>query len=271
MDLKTKDIQLQYYGFLNTPQLWSKNEVFELQQFKLQKIKTPLFEGFLPKNQRLGKRVENFLSHQLKQDATINILVENIQIQNNKITLGELDCILTQNNKPIHLEVIYKFYLYDTSVGETELEHWIGPNRRDSLVAKLNKLKEKQLPLLYNSFTKPLLKKLHLKTDTIQQQVVFKAQLFIPFNTRNIDFKPLNSNCVKGFYIHFNQLQQFNMCKFYIPSKTNWLQEIQIQTKWQSFEKFFQKIEVFLDQKSAPLCWLKYANGETEKFFVVWW
>ena len=271
MDLKTKDIQLQYEGFLNTPQLWENNEVFELQQFELPKLKTPIFEGVLPKNQRLGKRVESFLSHLLKQDVTVKILVENKQIQNKKITVGELDFLIETYKNPIHLEVIYKFYLYDASVGETELEHWIGPNRRDSLVSKLNKLQDKQLPLLYNSFTKPLLTKLNLKPKTVQQQVLFNAHLFIPYQAKNIELKPLNKNCEKGFYIHFNELQQFNKCKFHIPSKINWLQEIQIQTKWQTFEQFAQTIEVFLNQKSAPLCWLKHPNGETEKFFVVWW
>jgi len=271
MDLKTKDIQLQYEGFLNTPQLWENNEVFELQQFELPKIKTPIFEGILQKNQRLGKRVESFLSHQLKQDATAKILVENTQIQNGKITVGELDFLIETYKNPVHLEVIYKFYLYDASVGKNELDYWIGPNRRDSLVAKLNKLKNKQLPLLYNPLTKNLLSKLNLKSENIEQQVLFKAQLFIPYKTTNIQFKALNNNCVNGFYINFNELQELKTCKFYIPSKINWLQEIQTQTNWQSFEKFSQKIEVFFNQKSAPLCWLKYPNGETKKFFVVWW
>ncbi|MEX1382947.1 DUF1853 family protein, partial [Lutibacter sp.] len=271
MDLNSKAIQSQYEGFFNTPQLWKNNDVFGLQQFELSKIKNTTFEGVLQKNQRLGKRVESFLSHQLKLDASIKILVENTQIQNKKITVGELDFLIETPKKRIHLEVIYKFYLFDASVGETKLEHWIGPNRRDSLVSKLNKLKDKQLPLLYNPFTKPLLTKLNLKTEIIQQQVLFKAQLFIPFQTNNTEVKPLNNNCIKGFYIHFNELQQFNSCKFYIPSKINWLQEIQTQTKWQSFEQFVQTIEAFLNQKSAPLCWLKHPNGETEKFFVVWW
>ena len=270
MSLNTKDIQLQYEGFLNTPQLWKNNEVFGLLQFNLEIENTTQFNGNIVKNQRLGKRVESFLSHQLKQDTSIIILVENVQIQNHKITLGELDCLLTQNKKPVHLEVIYKFYLLDVSVGETELDHWIGSNRKDSLVDKLNKLKDKQLPLLHNSFTEPLLKKLNLDAESIQQQVLFKAQLFIPYQTK-VNFKILNSDCLKGFYIHFNELQQLNTYKFYIPSKINWLQEIQTQTKWQSFEQFSQKVELFINQKTAPLCWIKNPKGKTEKFFVVWW
>jgi len=64
---------------------------------------------------------------------------------------------LWENNKPIHLEIIYKFYLYDPSIGLTQLDHWIGPNRRDSLVKKLTKLKQKQLPLLYHPLITQLL------------------------------------------------------------------------------------------------------------------
>ncbi|WP_372744785.1 DUF1853 family protein [Lutibacter sp.] len=271
MNLNTKEIQLQYEGFLKTPQLWINNAVFGLEQFILQKENITQFNGNIVKNQRLGKRVERFLSHQLRQNTSIKILTENTQIQNNKTTVGELDCILKQNNTPVHLEVIYKFYLYDASVGKTTLDHWIGPNRKDSLVEKLRKLKDKQLPLLYNPFTKPLLKKLKLSPENIQQKVLFKAQLFIPYQTTKINFELLNKNCVKGFYIHFNELQQFNTCKFYIPTKINWLQEIETQTKWLPFEVFLQKLTVFIQQKTAPLCWLKKSNGETEKFFVVWW
>jgi uncharacterized protein len=271
MDVNTKDIQLQYEGFLNTPLLWETNAILNLKQFKLPKQKTQQFKGVLAKNLRLGKRVEQFVISEIQQHNTINILIENAQIQNGKTTVGELDILIEQHKKPIHLEVIYKFYLYDASVGKTELDHWIGPNRKDSLIAKLTKLKEKQLPLLYNPFTKPLLNKLNLTAETVKQLVLFKAQLFVPFQEKKIQFKLLNSSCVKGFYIHFNELQLFTSCKFYIPSKINWLQEIQTQTKWQNFEPFYQKVEVLLKNQTAPLCWLKYPTGETQKFFIVWW
>ena len=68
--------------------------------------------------------------------------MKNYQIQNKKTTVGELDFILQKNHSPIHLEVIYKFYLYDDTFGNSEIEHWIGPNRNDNLVKKLTKLKE---------------------------------------------------------------------------------------------------------------------------------
>ncbi|WP_295983015.1 DUF1853 family protein, partial [uncultured Algibacter sp.] len=125
-------IQKRYEGFLKTPFLRINDAVYNLDQFKItskfNKIKIAL-----EKNLRLGKYVEQLVSFELAQQNNISVLAENIQIQDGKITLGELDCLLLKNNKPIHLEVIYKFYLYDATVGESEIDHFIGPNRKDSL------------------------------------------------------------------------------------------------------------------------------------------
>jgi len=271
MDLNSKDIQLQYEGFLNTPFLWNSDVIFGLKQLELPKVKLTKFNKNIAKNLRLGKRVERFISHELQDYSSIKILAENIQIQNVKITVGEIDFIIQQNNIPIHLEVMYKFYLYDKSVGKTELEHWIGPNRKDSFVEKLTKLREKQLPLLYKEQTKPFLKSINITAKDIQQQIYFKAQLFVPFQLKNHSFKLINNNSIKGFYISFDELFQFNNSKFYIPSKINWLQEIQIQINWLSFNEFSPKVETMLQNKTSPLCWLKQPNGEVFKFFIVWW
>lgn len=271
MDLDSKNIQLQYEGYCKTPSLWENAEIFDLHQFEIKNTLTTTFEGKLPKNLRLGKRVERFVAHQLKQNASITILAENIQIQQERITVGEIDFLLKENQTPIHLEVVYKFYLYDETVGKTEIYHFIGPNKKDSLVEKLTKLQQKQLPLLYNIHTKTLLNKLDLKVEEIQQKVLFKAQLFFPFNTKTPTLKLLNTNCVAGFYIRFNEIEIFKKCKFYIPSKINWLQEVQIQVQWLTFQQFIPKITVIIEQKTSPLCWIKQPNGEVQKNFITWW
>lgn len=271
MDLNSKNIQLQFEGYLHTPQLWKNDAIFNLSQFEIPSQKTSIFNESIPKNLRLGKRVELFVFHQLQQYPSIQILVKNQQIQDGTRTVGEIDAILTKENQPIHLEIVYKFYVYDATVGSTALEHWIGPNRRDSLVQKLTKLKEKQFPLLFNKHTQPLLQKQQLTTELITQQVLFKAQLFIPLNVETINYDQLNPNCVKGFYIHFSEIQQFKRDKFFIPTKENWLTEVQTQTNWLSFDNFKHHINPFMEQQMAPLCWLKKENGTLHTFFVVWW
>ncbi len=271
MDFDTRHIQLQYLGFLNTALLWQDTSVFGLKQLILPSQKTTVFSGNIIKNLRLGKRVERFVSHQLYQYKLVTILAENIQIQQDKITLGELDCLLMLNENPAHVEIVYKFYLYDATVGNSELEHWIGPNRNDSLIQKLTKLKNKQLPLLHTSEAKTLLETLSIAAHEIRQYVHFKAQLFIPYFNRNIEFKLLNNACVSGFYLTYDELNEFSDSKFYIPIKVDWLMEIQTQTNWLTYELFLSKIEPSITGKSSVLCWIKRQNGELHKCFVIWW
>lgn len=261
----------QYQGYTKTPQLWINHTVLGLKQFQMPKQQQVTFNKLLPNNLRLGKRVEQFLSYDLQQINNVKIVLENKQIQVNKRTIGELDCILTYNKIPIHLEVVYKFYLYDNRVGLKEIDHWIGPNRNDNLLKKLTKLKEKQLPLLYSEYTKPILDKLNLNAEQIKQQVYFKAQLFIPYNEEIPTFKLLNKDCLYGFYMKLSEIEQLKDCKFHIPSKQNWLSEIQIQIDWLPFSIFSKKVTPILKGNTSPLCWVKFPNGITNKFFVVWW
>ena len=264
-----KNRQAQYQGYLHTPMLW-KNSVFGIQQFEFSTDIENIFNESIPENLRLGKRVERFVSSELQQNNKITILLENVQVQNEKITIGEIDCILNHNNRPIHLEIIYKFYLFDNRIGNTEIEHWIGPNRNDNLLKKLTKLKEKQLPLLYNALTKPLLDNLSLNANEVEQAVCFKAQLFVPY-LKDVEFKELNKECINGFYVQLSEIKQFADCKFYIPSKINWLLEVQTHVKWLNYELFAEKVTVLANEKTSPLCWIKFPNGSILKFFVVWW
>lgn len=266
----TKEIQKRYEGFLQTPSLWKSDAVYQLNQFKIEP-KSKKIDLQIDEKLRLGKYIECFVFHQLRQEKTIEVISENIQIQQDKRTLGELDCIILKDDKPIHLEIIYKFYLYDCTVGESEIEHFIGPNKKDSLIEKLNKLKEKQLPLLYSDECLEYLESIKINVDKIKQQVYFKAQLFMPFSNRNIKFSVLNENCVCGFYINKNELAQFSDCKFYIPNKKDWLTVPNQNVNWINFNQFQESSNEYLGRQFSPLCWLKKPNGEIKKIFLVWW
>jgi hypothetical protein len=270
MQQKSKDIQNHFEGFLKTSYLWKEKNVYNLQQFEVEQ-KSHVFNAEINANQRLGKYIERFVSYQLRKDTSVEIVSENIQIQKEKITLGELDCIILKDDKPIHLEIIYKFYLYDETVGESEIDHFIGPNRKDSLVDKLNKLKDKQLPLLYSTECLEYLHSINLDVDKIEQQVYFKAQLFVPYVNKNIHLKQLNSDCIVGFYINQNELHQFEDCKFYIPNKKDWLVVPHSNKSWLNFSQFIEKSKPILERQFSPMCWMKNKNGILEKFFLVWW
>lgn len=270
MHQKTKDIQKRYEGFLQTNCLWIDDKIYGIQQFQIQS-KSCKVDIEINDKIRLGKYIERFVSFELGQEESVEIISENIQIQDDKRTLGELDFIIYKESIPIHLEVVYKFYLYDEKNGNNEIGHFIGPNKKDSLLEKLSKLKEKQLPLLYSQQCSEYLKSINLNNSEIEQQVYFKAQLYVPFSNLNIELKTLNQNCICGFYANIKQMMQFSDSKFFIPSKKDWITMPHQSVNWISFNKFKEISIEFLHRKFSPLVWLKKSNGELGKFFLVWW
>ena len=267
----TQIIQQQYYGYCNTPNLWFDNTVFGLNQFDDPYHPDTQFTNYIALPQRLGKRVEHFVFQDLQQHPNIKLLATNLQIQKNKHTIGELDALLHVFNKPIHLEIIYKFYLYDPHVGSTALDYWIGPNRRDALVKKLDKLKNQQLPLLHKPETLSYLNDLSLHAQDIEQQVLFKAQLFMPFHAKITDIEPLNQDCIQGFYYKFNELPSLHNCQFYIPPKLDWLSQAQYNVTWLEYKTLTKSLKAFLSNKQSPLVWIKRPDNTLERCFMVWW
>ncbi|MGB0982183.1 MAG: DUF1853 family protein [Winogradskyella sp.] len=263
-------LQKRYDGFLKTPCLWNGETIPNLIQFEITS-KSHKIDITINENLRLGKYVERLVTFELEQQKDISILAENIQIQQHKTTLGELDCLLLKAKTPIHLEIIYKFYVYDESVGNSEIDHFIGPNRKDSLKEKLTKLKTKQLPLLHTAACKDYLKTHNLISKDMLQKVYFKAQLFLPFLKQNIKLTQLNTNCIVGFYINHTQLKQFKNCKFYVPNKKDWLILPHTNVDWLSFNTFNIAVNTIFEPHYSKLCWIKFKNGELKKMFLVWW
>ena len=237
--------QQRFEGFLNTPVLWKNKRVYDLFQFEIIK-KYHSIDVDIDSNQRLGKYVERFVSYQLSKDKSIEIISENIQISKDKITLGELDCILLKNKKLIHLEIVYKFYLFNPSLGEDSLECWVGPNRKDSLLEKLDKLQQKQLPLLYSKECKEYLQSIDLNAKDIEQQVYFKAQLFVPFRINKEVQSSINRDCIVGYYFRPQELVQFKDAKFFIPTKKDWLIIPHTSVNWIGYEMAKTMLRLFV-------------------------
>ena len=80
----------------------------------------------------------------------------------------------------IHLEIVYKFYLYDNTIGTSEIDHWIGPNRNDSLREKLEKLKSKR----FTSFEE-INETLDQHDIKITKRTLSPRKLMLPQNMQN--------------------------------------------------------------------------------------
>lgn len=254
---------------LSTPNLWSESIIYNIQQLNIDYI--PHSFQYISEKLRLGIFVEQVIFQSLQNNVAFQIIATNIQIIENNITIGEIDCLLKEDESYIHLEIVYKFYLLDPKISKNELECWIGPNRKDSLLEKLNKLQEKQFPLLYHPKTNEYLEKLNLSPNKFNQKVCFKAQLFIPYGYPLKEHYLINTECIIGYYYKMNELDNLKDCKFYIPNKLNWINTPKQNTNWINYDTFYKEVELLINEKRSPLCFVKNKKGNLSKIFIVWW
>ncbi|WP_037321487.1 DUF1853 family protein [Salegentibacter sp. Hel_I_6] len=272
-------VEKQFEGFINTPALW-ESTFQAIQQFELPEIDGTLSKNIveelpsLSTNFVMGKRVERFFEWIIRQNPRYKLLAENIQISRNKITLGELDFLLKDliTQKAIHIEMVYKFYVYDPSFS-VEMQRWIGPNRKDTFLQKSQKLKEKQFPLLFNNETKDLLDSLGLTPLEILQKSCFKANLFVPKQLQEQQFPHINNKCIVGTWLHFKDFKDiaYRNFQFYAPKKQDWPILPKHGDTWFNHSEIITQIEISFERKKAPLIWMKKPGHVFERFFVVWW
>ena len=262
----------QYQGFKNQPNLWIVNTFFEYPQIDIPFLDyLDLSTIDTSKHRRLGKLVEIFYQKNLEAHPNYKPLVNNLQIQINKHqTIGELDFICDTPNGIHHIELTYKFYLYKTDI-HFELDRWIGPNLKDSLVKKLSKLKDKQLPQLHHPICKKILIEKGISINEIKQSVQFKAQLYIPLSLMNHTFPHINNNCIKGYYISYKEIDfLFPLALYHVPKKQDWLIAPEHNNDWISFVEAKPTILTQIAIKHSPLVWIKRGH-KCERFFITFW
>ena len=262
------DDTLRYKGFIDTPDLWT-GSLLNLRQFCFID-KNNLGINDRTKFMRLGLLTEQFFFKKLKSIPGIRTIAKNLQIIQDNKTVGEIDCLLLKRNMPIHVELVYKFYLFDPAITGNEIDKWIGPNRNDSLNQKIKKLTEKQLPLINHKKTQEIIHSLGHNSSSFEQGVSFKAQLFIPQGFDEKKIKLLNRKCIIGAYIRLNEMNEYADHSFYIPQKLDWLIAPHSDVKWLSFKDC---ISVVQDQhllKRSVMIWIK-SKTSLKKCFVVFW
>ena len=242
-------------------------QTFSLSQLNL----THDLEFQLPTNVRLGHLAEKVVSECIKSSANFNVLYENIQILEDKKTIGEIDFIIENQitKQRVHLELAYKFYLFDPNISSEHIRNWIGPNRNDSLKNKLEKLKEKQFPLLFNASAKSAFKTLEI--NEVSQALCLLASLFIPYESKH-SFSPSYKKAIQGYYLDFETFiilddQSKTYC---IPSKKEWGMNPSENTNWTDFAGVEKQIRKSIREKQSLLYWQKN-NDLYLECFSVWW
>ncbi|GAB5418915.1 MAG: hypothetical protein Crog4KO_01040 [Crocinitomicaceae bacterium] len=258
-----------YAGYLATPFLW-KGTLNGMKQFAVDDFPTPSLQKLGKPNMRLGQLAEHFAFDYWAQTPELTLFAQNLQIQGENETLGEIDAILQYRESYYHIEMAFKVYLYDDQIGTKSLEHWIGPNRKDSLVDKLNRTKTHQLPLLHRQETKRALHEIIDPLEPIHSRVWLKALLFVP-HSRNVDVSLLNPDCVAGFYVSREEFTEFADYKYYLPSKQEWMMLPHTSVEWLDLEAITKEVDVLHERQFSPMIWLKNGKGELQRMFVVWY
>lgn len=143
------NLKTQFLGFMNTPALFTELNGLKQIQLDMDEIKDFDFSQLnIADNLTLGVHIERFFEFYIQQSKNYDLIKNNIQIINNKQTLGELDFIIYDKkaNKYLHIEHVYKFYLYDDSIS-SEIDRYIGPNKNDTC-KKTSKTKKQTITII---------------------------------------------------------------------------------------------------------------------------
>lgn len=127
--------------------------------------------GYLP----LGKYFEQLLFYVLQHDERFDVLLTNHTVQNGPTTRGELDLIFLdkETGELEHWELAIKYYLQFGTVADAGT--MIGPDPKDTLAAKLEKLVSHQLPLSQCEEMRAM-----FGSQTIIDRAFIKGQFFYP-------------------------------------------------------------------------------------------
>ena len=240
--------------------------------FDVSSLHTPGVDAFeFPNNLRLGHAAEKVISCALKHSHQYNILFENFQIIEEGNTLGELDFIVEDevSNELIHFELAYKFYVYDSRDSNMLSSHFIGPNRRDSMAEKIDKLTRKQFPLLHHPVVQKSLQ-MH-KEKKMTQKLCFLVGAYLPHGFVP-NFHPIFSPSIRGTYMCFQDFVTSHSAKglYYLPSKKEWGMSPKHHKSWVDFANIVEKVNCSMSEKQSVLCW-QLIGGVYSEVLVVWW
>jgi hypothetical protein len=276
MDVPFELTQHHIDGFLSGNNVFTSAQTEEINLFDTETY--GIHENQIPNDRpshKIGRIAERILKAYFEQNSKYELLLQNLVIKKDNTTIGELDFMVRDllSNRLLHIELACKFYLYDAQEGVGR-KGWIGPNRKDKLHEKWDRIVKHQLPLLYHEDTLAMLKSHGIETHSIQQSTCFKAYLFTPIGEA-ID--PLNhcvnANAWHGFHIpyksihqHINGSQQVAL----IP-KPDWICKPHLEATYASFDSLLETIGIAIQNEYSILLWVKHDDNKIIPIFVTWW
>lgn len=268
------NLKHQFQALFSTPSIFKSGSGFQLFTPELNPDFNPNSLPPIQDNLVFGKKMERLFSHYISQSNKYSLLAENLQLIEDKVTIGELDFLLRYNEQKqtIHLEIACKFYIYRPGLSPEKIGCWIGPNKKDKLVDKLSKLKDRQFPLLQHSVARKAIQDLGISETKILQQLFLPGILFTPKGL-NDNVGNVNPKAINGYWLTMEQFEEddFPNYQLALPEKENWMVDPKHNTEWLPVKKAKAVVLEKLQNKRSPMVWCKSDSGECERFFVLWW
>ncbi len=212
------------------------------------KIITPYLTKM--KRHNLGSYFETLVIFWLKHIPNLNIIAQNLQLQDDKQTVGELDLVFEYLGKFYHWELSVKFYA-NTFQKNSEAS-WVGPLKKDTLQRKFNRLFEHQLPLITRAR-----EVLDIPTQTkINSYPFVKGVLFHHVNSFGDDQalpQRVNPLCLQKKWLEVKNIENYFTSlpsHFAVLSKLQWFSET-VYEDWHILRSQHQILEI-LKQTNRP-------------------
>ena len=171
----------------------------------------------------MGKYFEQLVFFILERDERYEIVLQNHQIVEGKITIGEIDLIVrdTVSNQLEHWEIALKYYLQSTP--STDQSAMIGPDAKDNLAKKLKKLTEHQMQLSFHPQIMAM-----LNGETVESKLFMKGQFFYHLNEQEGLPQDVNPNQEISKWCFLSEVEEVlnDELKWTIIHKPNWIGQI---------------------------------------------
>ena len=215
---------------INSPHLLSdkafapKATIWPKRELVLPTLPNSDLNVLLPRSKQrpLGRYFERLIFIGLLECSEIEIIAQGLQLFEGKTTIGEFDFLLSDKflNSDIHLELAVKFYMQ--SVPDSNYSAWIGPNAKDSLALKIDKLLNHQL-LLSN---RPGVQTLFPEIGSWKPSVMLKGYFFYHPNFEPVAPKFANKHHLKANWLHLSEIQKLPENSFFVKvAKNEWIRQ----------------------------------------------
>ena len=180
----------------------------------------------LKNHHRLGVHFEDLFEFHIKSCPQITDLYSNLQIIEDKKTLGEADFLVRRNGVWQHIEIAIKFYL---RVGNTgQLSDFLGPSLTDSLDRKVNHIEYRQLKLLQSDAAKSTLQTLGVDSPVDSFAQIFGWLFYHVTDDQSNIPDSIQPHHPRGRWLCVNELERFldecpESVRFILPSRSEWL------------------------------------------------